>query len=237
MDRENEYENPGGNYPDEGGSSTAAPPAPSNDDPAAGFAKTSPESAEETSSEPAAAGTSSEPAAARTPSGAAGEEPASPPAPEPSHEAVGIGVRTDAGSPADTAAGSPADTPAGSAADDRAQSGGGSSTDAESAASTDHHGQDGSRDTMSVSEAQRTPGALGTEQEQRLPAMSQNNASDVDKIAGIVAQTRSDLATEPVEEVERVLAQRFEQSGVDLPREEVAELARQITTGDAARPE
>jgi hypothetical protein len=185
MDRENEYENPGGNYPDEGGSSTAAPPAPSNDDPAAGFARTSSES-------PA-------------------EEPATPPPAEPSHQAVGIGVDTT--------------------------SGGGASTDAEAAASTDHHGQDGSRDTMTAGEAQRTPGALGTEQEQRLPAMSQNNASDVDKIAGIVAQTRSDLAMQPVEEVERVLAQRFEQSGVTLPPEEVAELARQITTGDAARPE
>ncbi len=100
----------------------------------------------------------------------------------------------------------------------------------------DHHGQDEGRDTLSAGEAQRTPGALGSEQEQRLPAMSQNDASSVDKVAGIAAQTRADVGSEPAERVEEVLRQRLEQSGVALPPDEVAELARQITQGDADSP-
>ena len=97
---------------------------------------------------------------------------------------------------------------------------------------TDHHGQDEGRDTLTASEAQRTPGGLGSEQEQRLPAMSQNDASTVDKVAGIVAQTRSDVGGEPTERIAEILRQRFEQSGIDLPDDEVDELARQISTGD-----
>ena len=128
------------------------------------------------------------------------EEPATPAAPEPSHEAVGIGV-------------------------------------VGSEEGTDHHGQDGGRETLTVGEAQRTPGALGAEQEQRLPAMAQNDASAVDKVAGIVAQTRSDVGTESVERIEQVLRQRLEQSGVDLPDDEIRELAQQVSTGDAASPD
>lgn len=101
---------------------------------------------------------------------------------------------------------------------------------------TDHFGQDAGRDTLTAGEAQRTPGALGTEQEQRLPAMSQNDASSIDKVAGIVAQTRADVSTEPVERIIQVLGQRLDQSGIDLPDDEVAELARQVSTGDAESP-
>jgi hypothetical protein len=101
---------------------------------------------------------------------------------------------------------------------------------------SDHHGHDDGRDTLTVSEAQNTAGALGTEQEQRLPAMSQNNASELDKVAGIVAQTRQDVGTEPLERIAEVLHQRLEQSGIDLPDSEVQELARQVSTGDADSP-
>ena len=101
---------------------------------------------------------------------------------------------------------------------------------------TDHHGQDGARDTQTASEAQQTPGALGSEQEQRLPAMAQNNASDVDKVAGIVAQTRQDVGTEPLERVAEVLRQRLTQSGIELPENDIEELARQVTTGDTDDP-
>jgi hypothetical protein len=94
----------------------------------------------------------------------------------------------------------------------------------------DHHGKDGGRDTVDASEAQR---ALGDAQEQRLPAMSQNNASDVDKIAGIVAQTRQDVAHLGRERVVQVLAERFRQTGVPVPDDEIQELATQVIEGDA----
>ncbi len=100
----------------------------------------------------------------------------------------------------------------------------------------DHHGQDEGRDTLTAGAAQRTPGGLGSEQEQRLPAMSQNDASTIDKVAGIVAQTRSDVGAEPQERIAEVLHQRLEQAGVDLPDDEVDELARQVSTGDSAAP-
>lgn len=100
----------------------------------------------------------------------------------------------------------------------------------------DHHGQDGARDTQTASEAQRTPGALGAEQEQRLPAMAQNNASDVDKVAGIVAQTRQDVGTQPLEEIAHVLRQRLTQSGIELPENDIEELARQVSVGDTDDP-
>jgi hypothetical protein len=101
---------------------------------------------------------------------------------------------------------------------------------------TDHHGDDEGRDTLTASSAQHEPGALGSEQEQRLPAMDQNNAPDVDKVAGIVAQTRADVGTEPLDRIVEVLHQRLEQSGVDLPDSDVEELAHQVSTGDAESP-
>lgn len=100
----------------------------------------------------------------------------------------------------------------------------------------DHHGQDGARDTQTASEAQRTPGALGPEQEQRLPAMAQNNASDIDKVAGIVAQTRQDVGTQPLEQIAHVLRQRLTQSGIELPENDIEELARQVSVGDTDDP-
>ena len=100
----------------------------------------------------------------------------------------------------------------------------------------DHHGNDEGRDTLTASSAQHTPGALGSEQEQRLPAMDQNNAPDIDKVAGIVAQTRADVGIEPVERIAEVLRQRLDQAGVSLPDADVEELARQVSTGDAASP-
>lgn len=100
----------------------------------------------------------------------------------------------------------------------------------------DHLGQDEGRQTLTAGQAQRE-GGLGSEQEQRLPAMSQNDASSVDKVAGIVAQTRQDVGTGSLEQIEHILAQRLEQSGVPLPESDVKELARQVSTGDADSPE
>jgi hypothetical protein len=66
--------------------------------------------------------------------------------------------------------------------------------------------------------------------------MAQNDATQIDKVSGIVAQTRQDVGTEPIERVADVLRQRLSDSGIDLPDDEVRELARQVTTGDAAGP-
>jgi hypothetical protein len=122
-----------------------------------------------------------------------GQEPASAPAGEPSHEAVGIGV-----------VGRPQVEP-------------------------DHHGQDGGREEVWGGTAQR---AMTDAQEQRLPSMSQNNADEVEKVSGIVAQTRADVADQDRDEVRRVLAQRIEQAGVSLSDAEIDELTDQVTTGD-----
>jgi hypothetical protein len=180
----NEYEEPGVNYPDrkdaDGATDTPKQGEPTRQNEAGEIA------------DPAAA--------AATPGSGAAEEGHGgtfpPPANEPSHHAVGIGVIDDEPDP-----------------------------------SGDHHGHDEGRDTLTASAAQRE-GALSGDQEQRLPAMSQNNASEVDKVAGIVAQTRNDLAASEPERVPEVLRERLEQAGIDLPDAEIEELARQITTGD-----
>lgn len=170
-ERENEFDNTGGNYPDQGGVDEAALRETAADSPTAA------DPAEETGSTDAAAPVDG----------------SAPPAGPPSHEAVGVGV-----------------------------------VEGENIG-TDHHGQDEGRDTLTVSETQRQD--LSGEQEQRLPAMAQNNAPEVDKVAGIVAQTRSDLATEPHARIVEVLRQRLEQAGIHLPDEDISELARQVSTG------
>lgn len=129
-----------------------------------------------------------------------------------------------------------AGAPAGHAASHQAVGIGVIDSDAASGDGADHYGQDEGRETLTAGQAQREPGGLGTEQEQRLPAMSQNDASAIDKVAGIVAQTRQDIGTESEDEIARVLAQRLEQSGIPLPEADVRELARQVSAGDAATP-
>jgi len=174
----NEYEEPGVNYPDRK-DADGATDTPKQGEPT------------RQSEGPAAA----KPGAGAAEEGQGGAFP--PPADEPSHHAIGIGVLDD---------------------------------DADG--SGDHQGQDEGRDTLTAGAAQREA-ALDDAQEQRLPAMSQNNASEIDKVAGIVAQTRNDLAATEPERVPEVLRERLQQSGIDLPDAEIEELARQITTGDA----
>lgn len=134
MDRENEFENPGGNYPDQGGS------------------------------------------------------------PEPSHVASGVGVP-----------------------DAQPSQGGSAPTETTGGKSPEH------------------PSAPTDPPEDGGPIMDQHPASDVDKIAGIVAQTRSDVGTEPVERIAEVLRQRFSDSGLEVSDDEVADLAQQVATGDSTR--
>ncbi|MCR2783683.1 MULTISPECIES: hypothetical protein [unclassified Microbacterium] len=170
-ERQNEFDNTGGNYPDQGGADEDAMQKTAADSP--------------TVTDPAEEAGSAAPAPV---------DGSAPPAGPPSHEAVGIGV-----------------------------------TDSGENVGTEHFGQDEGRDTLTVSETQQQD--LSGEQEQRLPAMAQNNAPEVDKVAGILAQTRSDLATEPHDRIVHVLRQRLEQSGIHLPDDEIAELARQVSTG------
>ncbi|GAA5026080.1 hypothetical protein ACFQRL_12215 [Microbacterium fluvii] len=59
------------------------------------------------------------------------------------------------------------------------------------------------------------------------PAMEQNVASDADKVDGIVAQVRADLAGESPERIAAVLAQRLEQAGIALSHSDIDALARQ----------
>lgn len=93
----------------------------------------------------------------------------------------------------------------------------------------DHHGQDAGRDTLNTDEAQRTAGGLGPGYEQTEPSMAQNNASTLEKITGIAAQTRVDVGGESQDRIVHVLRQRLDEAGIALPDADVDELARQIS--------
>ncbi|MEV8267213.1 hypothetical protein [Microbacterium sp. NPDC076911] len=93
----------------------------------------------------------------------------------------------------------------------------------------DHHGQDEGRQSLDAASAQRAENGLGAGKEQTLPAMDQNNASRDEKVAGIVAQTRADFASESADRIAEVLGQRFEQAGVQVSPEEVARYAANIS--------
>ena len=218
----NEYEQPGVNYPDREDAGGAAK-TPGGDDAArdeqTGAAPAMGEPSPDAAPEQAWTESSGQETSAQTPTAAGGESAA---------EATGEEQ--------------PADGRAGGAAATGPSEGALSGEPSHEAVGigvvddADHHGHDAGRDTLTVSEAQRTPGALGSEQEQRLPAMAQNNASDVDKVAGIVVQTRSDVGSEPLERIAEVLRQRLTQAGVELPEHDIEELARQVSTGDADGP-
>ncbi|MDN3495653.1 hypothetical protein QL996_06930 [Planococcus sp. APC 4015] len=90
----------------------------------------------------------------------------------------------------------------------------------------DHHGHDDGRETLTAGEAQRAQAGDAT---QSAPAMSQNNASDEDKIAGIVAQTRQDVAHMGHDRIVQVLTQRFEQTGIEVSETEIDDLARTVS--------
>jgi len=91
---------------------------------------------------------------------------------------------------------------------------------------TDHHGRDGDRDTTTVSQAQQE---MHGDSEQRLPAMSQNNATDEEKLAGILAQTRADLPGAPVERISELLRERADQAGVPLGEDDARRYAEELS--------
>ncbi|MDZ8171707.1 hypothetical protein [Microbacterium xanthum] len=90
-----------------------------------------------------------------------------------------------------------------------------------------HLGHDGGRDTLSAAEAQRGDG-LGERGEQTLPAMSENNAAASDKLDGVVAQMRADLAGESVATVEHALRGRIEQTGLEVSDARFDDLVKRI---------
>lgn len=215
----NEYEQPGVNYPDRN-DADGATDTPSEGEPTRDDESRKPGALDEQGQVQDPAAAAGVPGAGAAEEGHGGAFP--PPSDEPSHEAIGIGVIDDGTTDPEAVGG----TPGG-----QSQSGQDGPTYG-GQAEGGHQGQDGGRETMTAGEAQRG-GLLGTEQEQRLPAMSQNNANDIEKIAGIAAQTRQDIAGTEPERVYDVLKQRLDQSGIDLPDSDIQELARQITTGDA----
>lgn len=88
----------------------------------------------------------------------------------------------------------------------------------------DHHGQDGGRDTVTVGQAQHD---MAGDAEQNAPAMSQNNATDEEKWAGILAQTRADLPGADDDALVARVRQRAEQSGIPLSDEQARALVSQ----------
>lgn len=92
----------------------------------------------------------------------------------------------------------------------------------------DHHGQDHGRTTVTVGQAQH---AMRGAREQDMPAMSQNNASVAEKLAGIIAQTRADLSGATATQIGYLLRERAAQAGLHLEDEIAAELADEIAAG------
>jgi hypothetical protein len=60
------------------------------------------------------------------------------------------------------------------------------------------------------------------------PVLDQNAASDEDRIAGIVAQTRVDVGDAGVERIADVLTQRFTDAGLDVDADRTVALAAEI---------
>ncbi len=89
----------------------------------------------------------------------------------------------------------------------------------------DHHGQDGGRESVSVSAAQQENAGAA---EQDAPAMSQNNATDDEKVAGILSQTRADLPGADADALVERIVQRAEQSGIPLSAEQARALVDEI---------
>ncbi|WP_125132880.1 hypothetical protein [Microbacterium sp. 10M-3C3] len=63
---------------------------------------------------------------------------------------------------------------------------------------------------------------------QDAPAMDMHDATDEDRIAGIVAQTRADVGDASEERVADVLRQRFRDIGLDVDDDRVRALAAEI---------
>jgi len=56
-------------------------------------------------------------------------------------------------------------------------------------------------------------------------------ASDDSKVAGIVEQVRADMQLRGSEDGERLLKQRLDETGIQLPQEEITRLVQEIQNG------
>lgn len=68
-------------------------------------------------------------------------------------------------------------------------------------------------------------GSPGTQDE---PAMDMHDATDEERISGIVAQTRADVGDAPEERIADVLRQRFTETGTDVGDDRIRALAAEI---------
>lgn len=57
------------------------------------------------------------------------------------------------------------------------------------------------------------------------------DATDESKVAGIVEQVRADMQLRGSEDSERLLKQRLEEAGIQLPQEEVSRLVHEVQNG------
>lgn len=71
----------------------------------------------------------------------------------------------------------------------------------------------------------------GTQDGSRL---EQNVTTDVERLNGIVDQSRADLAGEPVDVIEKSLRRRLADAGIEVDGNELTELAQEISGGSHA---
>jgi len=57
------------------------------------------------------------------------------------------------------------------------------------------------------------------------------DATDENKVAGIVEQVRADMQLRGSEDSERLLKQRLDEAGIQLPQEEVSRLVHEVQNG------
>ena len=89
------------------------------------------------------------------------------------------------------------------------------------AAAADSYGGAVSDDTPAAAE----PGT------QNAPVQDMHHATDEDKIAGIVAQTRQDVGDKDESRIADVLRQRFTETGVHVADDRIAALAAEVSNG------
>jgi len=63
------------------------------------------------------------------------------------------------------------------------------------------------------------------------PVLAQNDPTELERLDGIVVQTRADLAGEDVAVVEKSLRRRLDDAGIVLEEEEIEALARDLSAG------